>query len=97
MRRMFGESRLFRLIVGEVEKTLCLVDLKIAREYAGLVADAAKRDAIFALVEQEFTLTCEMILRIGRGAPRDRRTIPKLSRPSRAPAAYDQSGQSRSS
>jgi phosphoenolpyruvate carboxylase len=66
LRRMFEESRLFRLIVGEVEKTLCLVDLKIAREYAGLVADAAKRDAIFALVEQEFTLTCEMILRISR-------------------------------
>jgi phosphoenolpyruvate carboxylase len=66
LRRMFKESRLFRLIIGEVEKTLCLVDLKIAREYAGLVADAAKRDAIFALIEQEFELTCEMILRISK-------------------------------
>ncbi len=37
LRRMFTESRLFRLIIGEVEKTLCLVDLKIAREYASLV------------------------------------------------------------
>jgi phosphoenolpyruvate carboxylase len=66
LRRMFTESRLFRLIIGEVEKTLCLVDLKIARGYASLVADAAKRDAIFALIEQEFGLTCEMILRISR-------------------------------
>jgi phosphoenolpyruvate carboxylase len=66
LRRMFTESRLFRLILGEVEKTLCVVDLKIAREYAGLVADAAKRDAIFSLIEQEYTLTCEMILRVTR-------------------------------
>ncbi|MGH6851398.1 MAG: phosphoenolpyruvate carboxylase, partial [Methylocella sp.] len=66
LRRMFAESRLFRLIIGEVEKTLCLVDLKIAREYAGLVADAAKRDAIFALIEQEFKLTCDTVLRISQ-------------------------------
>lgn len=66
LRRMFVESRLFRLILGEVEKTLCLVDLKIAREYASLVADATKRDAIFSLFEMEFALTCEMILRVTR-------------------------------
>lgn len=66
LRRMFAESRLFRLIIDEAEKTLCLVDLKIAREYASLVTDAAKRDAIFALIEQELALTHEMILRITR-------------------------------
>jgi phosphoenolpyruvate carboxylase len=64
LRRMFVESRLFRLILGEVEKTLCLVDLKIARDYAGLFADGAKREAIFSLIEQEFALTCGMILRV---------------------------------
>ncbi|MBO0734174.1 MAG: phosphoenolpyruvate carboxylase [Methylocapsa sp.] len=64
LRRMFKESRLFRLILGEVEKTLLLADLKIAREYANLFPDAARRDAIFSLVEQEFALTCEMILRV---------------------------------
>src|SRR6185295_3500553 len=31
LRRMFNESRLFRLIIDEVEKTLLLVDLDIAR------------------------------------------------------------------
>ncbi len=66
LRRMFTESRLFRLILGEVEKTLCLVDLKIAREYASLCADAAKRDAIFSLIEREHRLTCDMILRVTR-------------------------------
>jgi phosphoenolpyruvate carboxylase len=66
LRRMFSESRLFRLIISEVEKTLCLVDLKIARDYASLVFDEAKRDTIFAMVEKEFNLTCDMILRITR-------------------------------
>lgn len=66
LRRMFTESRLFRLIISEVEKTLCLVDLKIAREYASLVANAAQRDVIFALIEQEFRLTCDMVLRISK-------------------------------
>ncbi|HXW71623.1 MAG TPA: phosphoenolpyruvate carboxylase [Methylocella sp.] len=64
LRRMFTESRLFRLVMGEVEKTLCLVDLKIAREYASLVTDATKRDAIFTFIEEELKLTCEMILRV---------------------------------
>src|SRR5262245_21886354 len=50
LRRMFAESRLFRLILGEVEKTLLLVDLKIAREYAELFAEAATRGTIFSLL-----------------------------------------------
>ncbi|HET6378222.1 MAG TPA: phosphoenolpyruvate carboxylase [Methylocella sp.] len=66
LRRMFNESRLFRLIIGEVEKTLCLVDLKIARDYASLVADPAARDAIFSMIEQEYDLTRDMILRVTR-------------------------------
>jgi phosphoenolpyruvate carboxylase len=62
LQRMFVESRLFRLIVDEVEKTLCLVDLEVAREYAALVTDREARDEIFAMVEKEFLLTREMIL-----------------------------------
>ena len=41
IQRMFKDSRLFRLIVDELEKTLSYVDLELAREYADLVADAA--------------------------------------------------------
>ena len=37
--RMFKDSRLFRLIIDEVEKTLLIVDLDIARDYSGLVAE----------------------------------------------------------
>jgi len=64
LRRMFAESRLFRLIIGEVEKTLCLVDLDIARDYASLVPDASAREAVFGLIENELALTRDMILRV---------------------------------
>jgi phosphoenolpyruvate carboxylase len=65
--RMFKDSRLFRLIIDEVEKTLLLVDLDIARDYASLVADAQVRDNIFALIEKELALTKEMVLRVSGG------------------------------
>src|SRR3989449_3248662 len=53
LKRMFNESRLFRLIVDEGEKKLGYVDLGIAREYAGLVAGDRVRDAIFGLIAEE--------------------------------------------
>jgi phosphoenolpyruvate carboxylase len=65
--RMFTESRLFRLIVDEVEKTLAYVDLEIAREYAELVPDAKVRSEIFGLVEEEYHRTVEAVLRISGG------------------------------
>jgi len=65
--RMFNESRLFRLIVDEVEKTLTYVDLEIAREYGELVPDASARANILALVEEEYQRTVEAVLRISRG------------------------------
>jgi len=65
--RMFKDSRLFRLIIDEVEKTLLLVDLDIARDYASLVADAQVRDNIFAMIEKELALTKEMVLRVSGG------------------------------
>ena len=64
LRRMFAESQLFRMIVGEVEKTLCLVDLGIARAYAGLVYDDDVRESVFAMIEAEFALTQKVILQI---------------------------------
>jgi phosphoenolpyruvate carboxylase len=65
--RMFTESRLFRLIVDEVEKTLTYVDLDIAREYAELVPDPAVRANIHSLVEEEYHRTVEAVLRISGG------------------------------
>ncbi len=67
LRRMFAESRLFRLIIDEVEKTLLLVDLDIAREYASLVADAGVRANILGLIETELALTQKMVLKVSGG------------------------------
>jgi phosphoenolpyruvate carboxylase len=64
LRRMFEDSRVFRLIVDEAEKTLALVDLSIARQYAGLVSDESVREKIFKDIEEEYALTSEVILRI---------------------------------
>jgi phosphoenolpyruvate carboxylase len=64
LRRMFRDSRLFRIIMDEVEKTLLAVDLDLARSYADLVADPSLRDSIFGRIEREYRLTCEMVLRV---------------------------------
>ncbi|MDP4021454.1 phosphoenolpyruvate carboxylase [Methylobacterium sp. NEAU 140] len=68
LRRLFKESRVLRLVLDEVEKTLLMVDLDIARAYAGLVPDATVRDRIFAMIEAEYRLTREMVLRVSGGA-----------------------------
>jgi len=65
--RMFTESRLFRLVVDEVEKTLAYVDLGIAREYAELVPDSGVRANILSMVEEEYHRTVEAVLRISGG------------------------------
>ncbi|ODA66284.1 Phosphoenolpyruvate carboxylase [Methyloligella halotolerans] len=64
LRRMFSDSRLFRLVMDEVEKMLLIVDLSVGRNYASLVADEKARDAIFSMIEREYRLTTEMVLRV---------------------------------
>ncbi|HEU4459271.1 MAG TPA: phosphoenolpyruvate carboxylase [Methylibium sp.] len=64
LQRMFREARLFRTVIDEVEKTLLTVDLDIAREFAGLIDDASLREPIFAAIEAEYRLTCEMVLKV---------------------------------
>jgi phosphoenolpyruvate carboxylase len=68
LRRMFRDSRLFRIVLDEVEKTLLAVDLDIARSYAALVADAALRESIFGRIEREHRLTRQMVLRVSGGS-----------------------------
>ncbi len=94
VRRMFEGCRVFRLIVDEVEKTLPQVDLGIARAYARLVPDAATRDEIFGMVEDEYRRTVDAVLRVTGGDvllerfPRFRRRLsrrlPMLNRVGRA-------------
>ena len=67
LNRMFSDSRHFRLIVDEVEKTLSYVDLELARQYAELVPDPTARDAIFPMIEEEYHRTVEAVLRISGG------------------------------
>ena len=64
---MFRESRLFRTVIDEVEKTLLTVDLDIAREFAQLVDETEVRDPIFKTIELEYHLTCETVLRVSGG------------------------------
>ncbi|MEM7042197.1 MAG: phosphoenolpyruvate carboxylase [Pseudomonadota bacterium] len=61
LRRMFEQSRLFRLVVGEVAKALYLTDLDIAHHYASLVADQKARDGILGLVQEEYRRTSDRV------------------------------------
>lgn len=55
---MFAKSRLFRLMVDEVEKSLFHADMDLAAGYAALVPGAGVRDAIFDRVRREYDLAC---------------------------------------
>ncbi|HSB54095.1 MAG TPA: phosphoenolpyruvate carboxylase [Gemmatimonadales bacterium] len=73
IQRMYSDSRLFRLVIDEVDKTLCYVDLDIARMYADLVPDADLRNEIFSLVQEEYARTVEAVLRVtGSKEPAER-------------------------
>jgi phosphoenolpyruvate carboxylase len=83
LRRMFRDSRLFRLIIDEVEKTLALVDLGLAREFAALHPDPAVRGEIFREVFEEYERTVAAVLRVSEGqgiAARFPRFLRKLGR-----------------
>ncbi|MEQ8289864.1 MAG: phosphoenolpyruvate carboxylase [Gammaproteobacteria bacterium] len=91
-RKMFEESRVFRLIIDETEKTLALVDLEVAESYSKLVADEKVRNQVFGMIVEEFELTKKMIMSITGEqvlCERFRRFSRKLSR--RAPILH-QSG-----
>ncbi|MFO1435071.1 MAG: phosphoenolpyruvate carboxylase [Gammaproteobacteria bacterium] len=81
LKRMMEESRLFRLIIDEVEKTLPQVDLSIARKYAELVEDTNLREMVFGMFEDEYRRTAAQVLRVSGGAslaerfPRFRRRL----------------------
>jgi phosphoenolpyruvate carboxylase len=62
--KMYYESRLFRLVMDEVEKSLSLVNLDIATAYADLVEDTAIRDDIFGLIKDEYARTHALVLQI---------------------------------
>ncbi|MBO0663091.1 phosphoenolpyruvate carboxylase [Jiella sp. CQZ9-1] len=62
LKKMYGTSPLFRLIIDEAEKLLFQCDLTIGRLYADLVSDPQTADTVFRQIEAEARLTEEMIL-----------------------------------
>ena len=62
LKTMFRESRIFRLIVDEVEKSIYLTDLDIAKKYADLVENKTTRDKIFKKIEEEYRSTVNMLV-----------------------------------
>jgi phosphoenolpyruvate carboxylase len=62
--RLFRNSKLFRLVIDEAEKTLSQVDLSIAKEYSELVTNDTVRQQIFGLIEDEYHLTVEQVLSV---------------------------------
>ena len=62
--RLFRDSRLFRLVIDEAEKTLSQVDLSIAKEYSELVTNDRVRQQVFGLIEEEYHLAVEQVLRV---------------------------------
>lgn len=62
--KMYENSRLFRLVIDEVEKTLSLVDLDVARRYLELVKDEAIKNEIFSMIEDEYQRTVKTVLAI---------------------------------
>jgi phosphoenolpyruvate carboxylase len=64
LRTMFEESRLFRLIVDEVEMSLAFVSLEVMQAYSRLVKNAEVRECIYGMIEGEYNLSLEMVLLI---------------------------------
>jgi phosphoenolpyruvate carboxylase len=64
LRQMFQHFALFSDLARNVELGMAKADLHIARLYSGLVKNAALRTRVFAMLEDEFLRSRNMILRV---------------------------------
>ena len=64
LRIMLDRFPLFEDLIRNVEIALAKADLRIARLYAELVDDAALRDRVFRVIQEEFERTRDAVLRI---------------------------------
>jgi phosphoenolpyruvate carboxylase len=78
LRRIFQRSPLFRLILDEVEKSLFLVDMEVARAYSGLVTDERARSKVFEMIAAEYRRTVNACLTIS-GTPQIADRFPSFS------------------
>jgi phosphoenolpyruvate carboxylase len=56
----------FASVLANMEMVMAKADMRVARRYAGLVADASLRDAAFGAIEAEFMRTRDAVLAIRR-------------------------------
>ena len=68
LENMYHNCPIFKLIIDNVEKTLYLVDLDIAREYASLMEDQSISDELFTMITTEKQLTEQALLAITKEA-----------------------------
>src|SRR4029450_8253122 len=92
LRRMFRDSRLFRLIVDEVEKTLAQVNLDMGRQFAALHPDREVRDTVFGLIEDEYHRTVRTVLHVSEGRALAARFPGFLRKLARRMPTIDQAG-----
>jgi phosphoenolpyruvate carboxylase len=64
LRAMHADFRLFADLLSNVEIGMAKADLGIARVYAGLVRDAALRERVFRMIEEELERTRRMLLEV---------------------------------
>ncbi|MBJ6361136.1 phosphoenolpyruvate carboxylase [Paenibacillus sp. GCM10012307] len=64
LKQMYEHFPFFRSLIDNLQMALAKADLIIAREYASMIKDEEIRTRIFGLIEQEYKLTSEMILKI---------------------------------
>lgn len=67
LRQMFERSRLFRLIVDEVDKGLYQADMDIGQLYAELVENREAGERIHRKIAKEYALTRRMIAEVNGG------------------------------
>jgi phosphoenolpyruvate carboxylase len=68
LQAMFQEWGFFRTLLSNMDMVLAKTDIAIAERYAGLVKDAALREAIFTRLKTEWRATIEALLGItGQG------------------------------
>lgn len=64
LREMYEEWPWWRALIDNCQMTVGKVDLRIARDYSGLVGDPRLRDRVFGMVTEEFARTRQGLLAI---------------------------------
>lgn len=64
LREMMQRFLVFQTMIRNIEIGMAKADFRIARLYADLVQDAAMRERMFGLLQEEFSLTHKMILEV---------------------------------